>query len=67
MKKLESSKTKQVTLKDIADSLGISKATVSLCLNNSPLASKKTLAKVMLKIEQMGYVYNRRAAGLAEP
>lgn len=65
MKKLESSKTKQVTLKDIADSLGISKATVSLCLNNSPLASKKTLAKVMLKIEQMGYVYNRRAAGLA--
>lgn len=61
----KSTHSKKVTLKDIADTLGISKATVSLCINESPLVATKTRQRVMEKIEQLGYVYNRRAASLA--
>jgi len=55
---------RQITLKDIAQQLGISTATVSLSINNNPLVAAKTREKVLSKIEEIGYVYNRRAASL---
>lgn len=55
---------RQITLKDVAEQLGISTATVSLSINNNPLVAAKTREKVLLKIEEIGYVYNRRAASL---
>ncbi|NQZ30896.1 MAG: LacI family DNA-binding transcriptional regulator [Oceanospirillaceae bacterium] len=55
---------RQITLKDIAKQLGISTATVSLSINNNPLVAAKTREKVLAKIEEIGYVYNRRAASL---
>ena len=54
-----------VRLSDIASALGVSKATVSLVINNSPKVSKKTRQKVLNKIEELGYIYNRGAAGLS--
>ena len=55
---------RQITLKDIAKQLGISTATVSLSINKNPLVAAKTREKVLAKIEEVGYVYNRRAASL---
>ena len=54
-----------VRLSDIASALGISKATVSLAINNNPKVAAKTREKVLNKIEELGYVYNRGAAGLS--
>ncbi|MFT2111691.1 LacI family DNA-binding transcriptional regulator [Marinomonas sp. 2405UD68-3] len=55
---------KHLTLKDIAQDLGVSTATVSLSINNSPLVAEKTRLLVQAKIKEVGYVYNRRAASL---
>ncbi|WP_460752624.1 LacI family DNA-binding transcriptional regulator [Marinomonas epiphytica] len=55
---------KNLTLKDIAKELGVSTATVSLSINNSPLVAEKTRLQVQAKIKEVGYVYNRRAASL---
>lgn len=55
----------KVTLQDIARALGVSKATVSLAMNNSTLVADKTKALVRQKSEELGYVYNRGAAGLS--
>ena len=54
-----------VTLKDIAQKLNISEATVSLALNNYPGVSKKTKARVLQCAEEMDYVPNPIARGLA--
>ena len=54
-----------VRLSDIATALGISKATVSLVINNDPRVSEKTRQKVLKKIKELGYIYNRGAAGLS--
>ncbi|NNK14014.1 MAG: LacI family DNA-binding transcriptional regulator [Desulfofustis sp.] len=54
-----------IRLSDIAAALGISKATVSLAINNNPKVSEKTRQKVLKKIKELGYVYNRGAAGLS--
>lgn len=54
----------KVTLRDIANALGVSKATVSLAINGSGLVAEKTRARVFEKIDELGYVYNRGAAGL---
>ena len=54
-----------VTLSDVAAALGISKATVSLAINNDPRVADKTRQKVLAKIRELGYVYNRGAAGLS--
>ncbi|MGJ8648667.1 MAG: LacI family DNA-binding transcriptional regulator [Marinomonas colpomeniae] len=55
---------KYLTLKDIAQELGVSTATVSLSINNSSLVAEKTRLLVLAKIKEVGYVYNRRAASL---
>lgn len=59
------SKPRNITLSDIAGELGVSKATVSLAINGSPLVATKTREKILNKIEELGYVYNRGAAGLS--
>jgi len=45
-------------VKDIADRLGVSQATVSLVLNNKPGVSEETRKKVLKFIEEMGYDTN---------
>ena len=54
-----------LTLNDIAKVLGLSKSTISLAINNDPRVAKKTRIKIAKKIKEMGYVYNRGAAGLS--
>lgn len=55
---------RKVTLSTIAESLGLSTATISLALRDSPLVASPTKAKVKKAAEASGYIYNRRAASL---
>ncbi|MEP3279316.1 MAG: LacI family DNA-binding transcriptional regulator [Stappiaceae bacterium] len=55
---------RRLTLSHMAEELGISTATVSLALRDSPLVAKETLAKVKEYAEKSGYIYNRSAASL---
>lgn len=55
---------RRLTLGHIADHLGISTATVSLALRDSPLVAEETRAKVKQTAEEIGYIYNRSAASL---
>lgn len=52
------------TIIDVAQHAGLSKSTVSLVLQNSPLVKENTRAKVEASIKALGYVYNRAAANL---
>lgn len=54
----------RVTMIDIARHSGVSKSTVSLVLQGSPLVKAETREKVVAAIEALGYVYNRGAANL---
>lgn len=54
-------KTK-VTIQDIADSLQLSRITVSKVLNNSPNVSAETRALVLKKAQEMNYKYVNTAA-----
>lgn len=56
----------KATINDIARVSGVSKSTVSLVLNNSPLIRPATAEKVRAAAEQLGYVYNRSAANLRQ-
>nr|WP_194304062.1 LacI family DNA-binding transcriptional regulator [Chthonobacter albigriseus] len=49
---------------DIARHAGVSKSTVSLVLQGSPLVKAETREKVSAAIDALGYVYNRGAANL---
>jgi LacI family transcriptional regulator len=60
----ERCKGARATLADIAEASGVSKATVSLVLRNSPSIPERTRRRVLLAAEQLGYVYNRGAASL---
>jgi LacI family transcriptional regulator len=51
-----------VTILDVADAAGVSKSTVSLVLQGSPLIREETAAKVRKVAKSIGYVYNKRAA-----
>lgn len=55
---------KTVTLKDLAAHAGVSRSTVSLVLQESPLVARHTRARVMEAASALGYVYNRGAATL---
>jgi LacI family transcriptional regulator len=59
------SEDRNVTLRDVADALGVSKATVSLAINRSDLVARKTRDRILKKVEELGYIYNRSAAGLS--
>ena len=52
------------TLADIASITGVSKATVSLVLRNSPTIPQRTHDRVHEAAKSLGYVYNRGAASL---
>ena len=56
----------RVTVIDIARAAGVSKSTVSLVLQASPLVNEQTRAKVNAAIRELGYVYNRGAANLRQ-
>ncbi|MGZ5200089.1 MAG: LacI family DNA-binding transcriptional regulator [Telluria sp.] len=56
--------TSRLTLADIAAGCGVSRATVSLVLRNSPLVHPDTRARVEGELKRRGYVYNRAAASL---
>ena len=52
------------TIKDVAKEAGVSKSTVSLVLQRSPLVKEKTRVHVREVMARIGYVYNRSAANL---
>lgn len=54
----------KIKLSTIAEALGVSTATVSLALRDSPLVAEATKEKIKTHARQMGYIYNRRAASL---
>ena len=54
----------RVTLKEIAQHAGVSPATVSLVLRDSPLVAKPTRKRIQASIDTLGYVYDRSAANL---
>lgn len=56
--------TEKITLSTIAENLGVSTATVSLALRDSPLVAEITKEKIKQAAANSGYIYNRRAASL---
>ncbi len=54
----------KITLKDIAIRASVSPSTVSLVLRNSPLVAPRTRDEVRAVMDELAYVYNRRAANL---
>jgi DNA-binding LacI/PurR family transcriptional regulator len=54
----------RTTLMDVARHCGVSRATVSLVLNGSPLVADQTAERVRQAMSELGYVYNRAAAAL---
>ncbi|WP_262071346.1 LacI family DNA-binding transcriptional regulator [Stenotrophomonas sp. Marseille-Q5258] len=56
--------TRAVTVTDIAEAIGVSRATVSLVLRGSPLVNVDTRARVEAELRRQRYVYNRGAANL---
>ena len=52
------------TSRDIADLAGVSQATVSRALRNSPLVRKETRDRIQEIARELNYFVNRNAAGL---
>ncbi|KMK68445.1 LacI family DNA-binding transcriptional regulator [Puniceibacterium sp. IMCC21224] len=52
------------TIIDVANKAGVSKSTVSLVLQKSPLVRKETRERVQAAIAEIGYIYNRAAANM---
>ncbi len=57
---------KYVTMKDIADSLGLSVTSVSKALRNHPDISKSTRLKVLQAVEEQGYIRDAQASSLRQ-
>lgn len=55
---------KRATLADVAKAAGVSTATVSLVMRDSPQIPQKTKRSVRAAAERIGYVYNQSAANL---
>jgi LacI family transcriptional regulator len=55
---------KRPTIIDVATRAGVSKSTVSLVLQQSPLVREETRDEVRRAMAELGYVYNRAAANL---
>lgn len=54
-----------ITIYDVAEYAGVSKSTVSLVINQSPLVSETTRKKVQQAISDMNYIPNANARGLS--
>lgn len=52
------------TLKDIAEKVGVSVATVSYCINNTKSVKLSTRTKIMQAIEELNYIPNTSARNL---
>ena len=61
---MNQSRKKPVTLQDVAKHAGVSRATASLIVRNSPKIAPETRKKVLKSMEELGYVYDRVAANL---
>jgi LacI family transcriptional regulator len=57
-------KRPRVTLKQVAEHAGVSRATASLIVRGSPNVSEATREKVLKSMRELGYVYDRVAANL---
>jgi len=60
----EGTLAQKIKLSTIADALGVSTATVSLALRDSPLVADATRDRIKDHARTIGYIYNRRAASL---
>lgn len=58
--------SRALTIMDVARTAGVSKSTVSLVLQGSPLIRDATAERVREAVLSLGYVYNRRAAELRQ-
>lgn len=56
----------QITFKDIADRCNVSTATVSNVIRNKGRVSEITRQRVLLAMQELGYVYNQSAANLRD-
>lgn len=59
--------SKRPTIIDVARHAGVSKSTVSLVLQHSPLVKNSTKKRIEQSFKALNYVYNRRAANLRKP
>jgi LacI family transcriptional regulator len=64
--KLYTMRTKPITLQDIANALGVSRATVSRALSDHPDISEPTKQRIAAVAKQMGYRANLLARGLSQ-
>lgn len=55
---------KRVTLQDVANHAGVSRATASLIVRGSSKIAEKTKQKVLNSMHELGYVYDRVAANM---
>lgn len=58
--------TERVTIKQVADKLGVSMMTVSRALNNRPNVDEETKKRVMETARKMGYIQNHIAKSLVQ-
>ncbi len=54
----------RLTLSQLAQTLNVSTATISLALRDSPLVAEATRERVQQAARELGYIYNRSAAAL---
>ena len=54
----------RITLLDVAEAAGVSRATASLVIRKSPLVADETRLRVEQAIARLGYVYNMGAASM---
>jgi LacI family transcriptional regulator len=64
MRETPAGRPSRLTLADVAARAGVSRATVSLVLRDSPLVAESTRIKVRSVLNELGYVYNRSAASM---
>jgi len=60
----DESKAGRITLLDVAEAAGVSRATASLVIRKSPLVADGTRRRVEQAIAKLGYVYNMGAASM---
>lgn len=61
---MKKEKRSNVTLQQVAEHAGVSRATASLIVRGSSLVSEETRKKVLESMRDLGYVYDRVAANL---
>jgi len=60
------SASRSVTIVDIAEAAGVSRAAVSLVLRGKPGVGPQTRERIQATMRELGYVYNRGAANLRQ-